>query len=122
MRPLNLLLADDDSDDCLFFEEAFIEVSPGSSLIIKRDGNEVIRHLFHSGLPFPDIIFLDLNMPLVDGIKCLEEIRKHKTMDEIFMVINSTTASQKDIDQAYEKGANLFLIKPNSFHELKQSI
>jgi CheY-like chemotaxis protein len=122
MKPLNVLLADDDSDDCAFFEEALSAISPGFSMIVKRDGQEVLEYLFHPHAVLPDIIFLDLNMPLIDGAKCLEEIRKNKNMDDIFIVMNTTTASWNEIDRSYNNGANLFLIKPNSFQELKQSI
>ena len=122
MKRLNLLLADDDSDDCLFFEEAFTELAPGSTILVKKDGEEVLNYLFHPQSILPDIIFLDLNMPFIDGVKCLEEIRHNNKMNDIFIVMNTTTASHKDIDRSYEKGANLFLIKPNSFMELKRSI
>ena len=122
MKRLNLLLADDDSDDCLFFEEAFTELAPGSTILVKKDGEEVLNYLFHPQSILPDIIFLDLNMPFIDGVKCLEEIRKNNKLANIFIVMNSTTASHKEIDLSYDKGANLFLIKPNSFLELKKSI
>lgn len=122
MKHINLLLADDDEDDRLFFEEALAELSPGSSVTIKKDGKETLSYLAQPQSILPDIIFLDLNMPFVDGIICLEEIRKNFLTRDIFVVINTTTASQREIDLAFEKGANLFLIKPNSFVELKKSI
>ena len=122
MKRLNLLLADDDSDDCLFFEEAFTELAPGSTILVKKDGEEVLNYLFHPQSILPDIIFLDLNIPFIDGVKCLEEIRKNNKLANIFIVMNTTTASHKEIDLSYDKGANLFLIKPNSFLELKKSI
>jgi CheY-like chemotaxis protein len=122
MKRLNLLLADDDSDDCSFFEEAFLDISPGSSILVKHDGEEVLNYLFQPNIILPDIIFLDLNMPFLDGSKCLEEIRMNKFMNDIFIVMNTTTASRREIDQSYDQGADLFLIKPNSYQELRQSI
>ncbi len=122
MKPLNLLLADDDEDDRLFFEEALTEISPDSKVTIKKDGKEILDYLIQPQSVLPDIIFLDLNMPFVDGLICLEEIRKNFLTRDIFVVINTTTASQREIDLVFEKGANLFLIKPNSFDELKKSI
>jgi CheY-like chemotaxis protein len=122
MERLNLLLADDDSDDCSFFEEAVAEIAPHSTIQIKKDGEEVLKYLFNPHSILPDVIFLDMNMPFIDGVKCLEEIRYNSKMNNIFIVMNTTTASPKDIELSYEKGANLFLIKPNSYFELKKSI
>jgi len=122
MERLNLLLADDDSDDCLFFEEALAEIAPDATIQVKKDGEEVLNYLFNPQSILPDIIFLDLNMPFIDGVKCLEEIRQSNRMNDIFIVMNTTTASQREIDLSFEKGANLFLIKPNSFSELQNSI
>lgn len=122
MKHLNLLLADDDDDDRLFFEEAVAEITQEIALVHKRDGEEILNYLSHPQVILPDIIFLDLNMPFIDGLKCLEEIRKQEAFDELFVVIFTTTASPREIDLVFEKGANLFLIKPNSFDQLKKSI
>ena len=122
MKPISLLLADDDEDDRLFFQEVFSEIAPGSQILLKNDGKEVISYLSHPQVEYPDIIFLDLNMPIVNGQRCLEVIRQNRLLNDVFVVILTTTASPKEIDQVYQKGANLFLMKPNSFLELKQSI
>jgi len=122
MKRLNLLLVDDDEDDRMFFEEALSEISPESTILLKKDGKETLSYLLRPDTIAPDILFLDLNMPFIDGVKCLEEIRRTKTLNGVFVVINTTTASKREIDNTFEKGANLFLIKPNSFDELKKSI
>ncbi len=122
MKRLNLLLVDDDEDDRLFFEEALTEVSPESTILLKKDGEETLNYLLGPDAIPPDVIFLDLNMPFIDGVRCLEEIRRNEAMKDTFIVINTTTASPKEIDHTFEKGANLFLIKPNSFNDLKKSI
>src|SRR5687768_1851808 len=109
MRRMNLLLADDDEDDRLFFEEALMEIAPESTLLIKNDGKETLNYLIHPQAIMPDVIFLDLNMPFINGVKCLEEIRKYDHMNNILIVIYTTTASQREIDLVYSKGANLFL-------------
>ena len=84
MERLNLLLADDDSDDCSFFEEAVAEIAPHSTIQIKKDGEEVLKYLFNPHSILPDVIFLDMNMPFIDGVKCLEEIRYNSKMNNIF--------------------------------------
>ncbi len=122
MKRLNLLLADDDEDDRMLFEEAFFEVAHECSIILLKEGRELLEYLYHPQFVKPDIIFLDLNMPIINGYKCLEEIRSDSRLDDIFIVMNTTTASQKEINRVYEQGANLFLIKPNSYNDLKRSI
>ncbi len=122
MRRLNLLLADDDEDDRLLFEEAFSEVAQNSTLTLTKDGKELLAYLSNPQSVMPDIIFLDLNMPIINGYKCLEEIRENNSLNNIFIVMNTTTASHKEISRVFEQGANLFLIKPNSYNDLKKSI
>lgn len=87
-----------------------------------KDGKELLAYLFNPQVIKPDIIFLDLNMPIINGYKCLEEIRGDSSFNDIFIVMNTTTASHKEINQVFEQGANLFLIKPNSYNDLKKSI
>ena len=79
----SILLADDDNDDVLLFEHALNEVSANTSLIIARDGQELMELLHSYTLPYPNAIFLDLNMPKKNGIECLQEIKSN----EQFIVI-----------------------------------
>lgn len=122
MSSLKLLLADDDIDDRMLFEEAFLEVASGDTLHTVKDGKELLNYLINSQSQLPDLIFLDLNMPILNGHQCLEEIRRNSGMKDIFIVINTTSVSPKEVDLVYENGANLFFIKPDSFEELKKSI
>ena len=122
MSSLKVLLADDDIDDRMLFEEAFSEIASDASLQTVKDGKELLSYLLNSQAQLPDLVFLDLNMPILNGHNCLEEIRSNARMNDIFIVINTTTASPKEIDLVYENGANLFFIKPHSFEELKKSI
>ncbi len=114
-----VLLADDDPDDRFLFEDALKEIQLGVNLEMVKDGEELMHYLLASAVVLPDVLFLDLNMPFKNGVRCLEEIRGNSLLHSIFIVIYSTTASQREIDEVYEKGANLFVKKPNSFTELK---
>jgi CheY-like chemotaxis protein len=71
-------------------------------------------------LPFadgehPDIIFLDINMPCVDGKQCLKEIRNNKELDKVPVVMFSTSNHEKDIEETFKNGANLYVSKPSFF-------
>ena len=115
-----VLLADDDGDDRLFFEEAIMELQLKVDLRMVKDGMELMNYLHGSGITLPQILFLDLNMPFKNGFQCLEEMRTVKAFDEIIIVLYSTTARPSDIEAGFKKGANLFIHKPNSYSLLKQ--
>jgi CheY-like chemotaxis protein len=115
-----VLLADDDADDRMIFEDAVKELQMNIVFQSVKNGQELMEFLFEEGIILPHIIFLDLNMPLKNGMKCLEEIRNTSAFSDIFITLYSTTARQSDIDEGYAKGSNLFIIKPSSFSVLKK--
>lgn len=117
---LYVMLADDDADDRMFFEDAVREIQLQVHVTMVKDGMELMNYLAGSGIILPQIIFLDLNMPFKNGFQSLVEIRSIKAFRDIYIVLYSTTARPSDIEAAYEKGANLFIRKPNSYTELKQ--
>lgn len=119
-KPKNIYLADDDSDDCFLFEEALREICTESSLNTANDGIELMDLLKKK--PYPDVIFLDLNMPRKNGFECLSEIRDLVEYDHIPVIIFSTTAQPEAVTRVYESGANYFVCKPNTYQLLKDTI
>ena len=117
---LYLLLADDDADDRMFFEEAISEINLNVDVHLVKDGIELMTYMLGSGIILPQIIFLDLNMPFKTGFQCLQEIRSYKAFQDIYIVLYSTTARPSDIKLGFEKGASLFIHKPSSYAELKE--
>ncbi len=115
---ITILLADDDLDDCEFFEEAMGELEQKTKLNCVHDGAELLAYLKKEKSLKPDIIFLDINMPSIDGLECLKEIRKEKSMNDIPVVMFTTSTNPEHVITAYEKGANLFWSKPESHDEL----
>jgi len=120
MRPnqLNIMLADDDEDDRLFFREAFEEVKIKNNITTFNNGVLLMDHLNDENNPLPDIIFLDLNMPRKSGIECLEEIRDNARLKQLTVAIYSTSSSEKDIEDTFIKGANVYIKKPSDFAQL----
>jgi CheY-like chemotaxis protein len=116
---LSVLLADDDMDDRMLFEDAVSDLKLSIDLQVVKDGAELMDYLLTSAIIMPEILFLDLNMPRKNGFECLEEIKSNAVLKEIFIIIYSTTESQKEIDVVFAQQANLFIKKPNSFTELK---
>lgn len=122
MRPtqLHIMLADDDEDDRLFFQEAFEEVKINYRISTFNDGEQLMAHLNETSNPLPDIIFLDLNMPRKSGIECLKEIRANERLKKISVAIYSTSSSEQDIEDTFVSGANVYIRKPNDFNMLKK--
>lgn len=117
---LNVLIADDDNDDAAMLTEALLEVLPSCNCVHVLDGNAAIKHIQTN--PLPDLVFLDLNMPLKNGMSCLKEIYSSNALPTTPVVVYSTSKNSKDIDDAYEHRATFYIIKPTSFKELKKII
>lgn len=118
----NILLADDDRDDRFFFSMAITEMEIGLKLEMVKHGEELMEYLMRDDIVIPDILFLDLNMPRKNGFDCLSEIRKSNLLKDLFVIIYSTSSSQRDIEETFRLGANLFINKPNSYENLSQRL
>lgn len=119
----NLLLADDDEDDCAFFKEALDELSVPVSLAVVNDGVQLMDYLeANSSNNLPDILFLDLNMPRKNGHECLKEIKEIDELTAIPVIIFSTSLDTEIVDLMYKKGATYYIRKPGEFSKLKKVI
>lgn len=119
---LHIVLADDDADDRLFFTDALAASKINTKVDTVNDGVELMDYLHKSALRLPDLIFLDLNMPRKSGMECLLEIRRDPKLRHLSIAIYSTSSSEKDIDETFVKGANIYIRKPNDFSTLKKVI
>ena len=113
------LLADDDTDDLDMFYEALTEIDPSIILYRASDGNEALEKLKSGELKQPRIIFLDTNMPGMNGYECLVELKAYEQFRNIPVIVYSTSSHQKIADKAISLGAMCFFTKPNNFEELK---
>jgi CheY-like chemotaxis protein len=118
----NILLADDDEDDCLFFRDALDELLINSTLSIVNNGADLMAFLEKNISNLPHILFVDLNMPRKTGFDCLTEIRKHEKWSNLSIIMYSTAYNLEDIEILYAKGANYFIRKPNGFSNLKSVV
>lgn len=123
IRIQNILLADDDQDDRMFFQDALQDINIDATLVTAENGEELMQMLLgHPPKNKPDIIFLDLNMPCKNGYECLTEIKKNDQLKNLPVIIFSTSLQQQSVNTVYDQGANLYIVKPNSFSKLKQVI
>ena len=120
-KSIHIFLADDDPEDREIFLEVISEVVPHVKVTVAKNGKELMNMLIQKE-ELPDIIFLDLNMPLKNGQECLVEIRNNEKLKAIPVIIYSTSRSREHIDDTFMKGANFYFPKPDSFKDLKTMI
>jgi CheY-like chemotaxis protein len=117
-----ILGVDDDNDDLEIFREALREVNASFQCITARNGLEALELLNGKLLILPDYIFLDINMPFMDGRQCLLEIKKQENLKDIPVVMYSTTSHAHEIKDYLQLGAREFVIKPPTFQKLVEAL
>ena len=114
-EPLQVLLADDDRDDRELFEDALNETGVQAELTTVNDGQELIDHLKDPSIPDPDILFVDINMPVKSGDKAVAEIKADPDLKNIPTVMLSTSDTPDVVEKSFKAGADLYVQKPSSY-------
>lgn len=116
-----VLLVEDDPDDVFFLQEAFKKAGVPDALRVVRDGEEAVAYLLGQAAyadrrryPLPSLILLDLKLPRKSGLEVLEWRRRQSGLRRIPVIVLTSSQSDEDMDQAYELGANSYLVKPIS--------
>lgn len=117
-----VLIIDDDPDDRELLIEAIKEFDPGTICNEATGSLDALKILTADQMIVPDYIFLDLNMPLMNGKECLAEIMKIPGIEESKVIIYTTSQREDDARELLNMGAEFFLIKPSVFSELKMAI
>ena len=112
------LLADDDADDASIFCEALTAIAPVMECYTAENGIELFEMLLRHLPDPPDVIFLDINMPVMNGWQCLRKLKADADFRDIPVIMYSTSSAKKDIDLAYNLGVRVFLTKPEDVREL----
>jgi CheY-like chemotaxis protein len=113
--PANIVLADDDADDRALFGEALRQVAPSGELTLAANGVELMALLERQ---VPDLLFLDINMPLKNGIDCIKWIRELRQLRRLIVIAYSSAFDDVQINKAYAFGVHLYLIKPTRLRYL----
>lgn len=117
-----ILIAEDDPDDRLLLSEAFAERFADSELTFVQNGEELLATLAGGHRNRPDLILLDLNMPLKDGRATLHDLKSDPALQQIPAIILTTSMAEEDISHCYASGANSYIIKPSLYSELLQVV
>lgn len=123
-RPV-ILLVDDNSHDVVLIRLAFRKVGIIDPIELAKNGTEAIRYISAQGVyadrnlyPLPTLILLDLKMPQASGFEVLKWIRERPSLDHIPVIVMTDSRHDADIQEAYELGADSYLIKPTKFSDL----
>ena len=122
LKQLNVLLADDDIDDCIFFKNALTDLPMATQLVTVHDGEELMVMLVNETTPLPHVIFLDINMPRKNGFECLAEIKKSDRLKDVPVIMFSTSNSREAMSSLFSTGADIYIRKPGNFDQLKELI
>ncbi|GAA0356909.1 response regulator [Actinoallomurus spadix] len=121
VRPIEVLLVEDDPGDVVLTKEAFEDNKVSNKLSVVSDGEEAMRFLRCEGdyadAPRPDLVLLDLNLPRMDGRQVLEEIKADETLRTIPVVVLTTSEAEEDILRSYRLHANAYVTKPVDFDQ-----
>ncbi|GAB3921775.1 response regulator [Larkinella terrae] len=116
-----IIIADDDDDDRLLFKSILDKTWLDCDVTFAGDGVELLEHL-ESIQNVPVLIFLDLNMPRMDGFTTLNELRSNPAYRSIPVIIFTTSSLPDHITRCYQLGANSYLTKPSGYHQLTEVI
>jgi CheY-like chemotaxis protein len=127
-----ILLVEDREDDVLLVRRAFAKANVLNPMQVVRDGGEAIAYLNGEGkysnraeYPLPELLLLDLKMPGTDGFEVLKWMRQQPGLRALRVVVLTSSDQMRDVNAAYQLGANSFLVKPMDFErfiEMTQAI
>ncbi len=121
-KNINILLADDDNADCLLFKEALEELPVSAMLNTVHNGEQLIETITNKRNKFPDVLFLDLNMPRKNGFASLAEIKRSTELQKLPVIIFSTASNEEMIKNVFRNAAHYYICKPADFSQLKKVI
>ena len=126
MKHAHILLVEDNEGDILLTKEAFEECKVKTEISIARNGKEALDFLFKregfENAIKPDLILLDINLPIYSGHEVLEQIKSSPDLKKIPIIILTTSSSQGDIAKAYDQHCNSYVNKPLEVEEFMQAI
>ncbi|TQS43857.1 response regulator [Cryptosporangium phraense] len=117
--PIEVLLVEDDPGDVLMTKEAFDDHKLRNTLHVVNNGVDALAYLRkegeYTGVPTPDLVLLDLNLPRMDGREVLAEIKKDEVLRRIPVVVLTTSEAEEDVLRSYNLHANAYVTKPVDF-------
>lgn len=125
-KSAHILLVEDNEGDILLTLEAFEECQVKTDISVAKNGQEALDFLYKRGsfanVTKPDLILLDINIPIYNGLEVLQQIKTDEELKKIPVIMLTTSSSPKDVDQAYGSHCNSYVKKPLEIAEFLQAI
>lgn len=123
MRNLKpILLVEDDAVDAMTFERALSDLNIKNEVVHRTNGEEALEYLSGEDKEKPCFIFLDLNMPRMNGIEFLEVVKSDSNLRRIPVVVLTTSDSEKDVVESFELGVAGYMVKPADYKKFVEAI
>ncbi len=126
MKHRSILLIEDNEGDILLTKEALDNQQFVREIDVVKNGSAAIEHLesilHHQKKKLPDIIFLDINLPKMNGQEVLQHIKSHEGLKHVPVVVLTTSSSERDIQVSYQHHANCYITKPVDVTEFMETI
>ena len=117
-----ILLVEDDLVDVMTVKRAFRQLQVQNELVVANNGEEALAYLKKPSLGLPCVILLDINMPKMNGLECLEIVKHHAVFKSIPVVMITSSKEQPDVDQAIAIGVTGYILKPADYNQFLTSI
>jgi len=128
-KKIDVLLVEDDEGHSLLIQEFLRENEMIHHVYSVMDGQAALDYLFHENKyadpeksPMPDLVLLDINLPLVNGFDVLKKIKNSDNLKNIPVIILSSAESQSEVNKGYQLGANNYVTKPVDFELFKKKV
>lgn len=126
MKSAHILLVEDNEGDILLTREALAEGKLANTISVVRNGRDALEFLFQKGdyadAPIPDLVLLDVNLPLKSGHEVLQAIKKNEKTRQIPVIMLTTSSSERDIQLSYDHHANCYITKPVDVEEFLSAV
>ena len=117
-----ILLVEDDQVDIMTVKRAFKELSVRNELVITNHGEQALAYLNAPEKGLPCVILLDINMPKMNGLECLEILKQHSVFKNIPVIMLTSSKEQQDVDKSFEQGISGYILKPVDYQQFLSSI
>jgi CheY-like chemotaxis protein len=125
-KPIEVLLVEDDPGDVLMTQEAFADYKIANRLTVVTNGEDAIAYMRkqgrYVGVPTPDLVLLDLNLPRRDGREVLRDIKGDPQLRRVPVVVLTTSEAEEDVLASYDLHANAYVRKPVDFDQFVAAV
>lgn len=126
LKDVHILLVEDNEGDVVLTLDAFEESKIKTQISVVKNGQDALDFLFQRGsyekAEKPDLILLDINIPIINGQEVLQEIKSDERIKKIPVLMLTTSSNEKDISTAYQNHANSYIIKPIEFEDFLKAV